>query len=99
MTLEPRTSKRLPGLSMAVNLFNIIKWINMLRGKSIYHVKQDEGKYFKRKEIGGYYNNLTEKVSKSEEKDFSIPKVKIGRKQSVYLPTAVFQYGLGAYDL
>ncbi len=84
---------------MAVSLYNIKKWLKMLTGNSVYHVKQDEGKYYRKDQICGYYNNLTEKVSKFGEEGLSLPKVEVGAGKEIYLPTAVFQYGLGSYDL
>lgn len=84
---------------MAISFFNIKKWFKMLTGNSVYHVKQDEGKYYRKDQINGYYNNLTEKVSKFGEEGLSLPKVDVGTGEEIYLPTAVFQYGLGAYDL
>lgn len=84
---------------MGINAHKIKKWFNMVRGNSVYHVNQDEGKYYSKNDIKGYYNNLTEKVSRFGEEGLTIPKVKVDSGEEVYLPTAVFQYGLGAYDL
>lgn len=73
----------------------------MLSGKSIDHVNQSKGKYFERGYISGYYNNLTEKVIKSPiplESD-ELPTAVTENKERVYFPVAIFQYGLGAYDL
>lgn len=73
----------------------------MLSGKSIDHVNQNIGKHFSRDSISGYYNDLTEKVTKSpipldsEE----LPKVVTENGEKVYFPVAIFQYGLGCYDL
>ena len=39
----------------------------MLSGKSVWHVNQDIGKCFLKDEIKGYYNNMTEKVTKVPE--------------------------------
>jgi len=39
----------------------------MLTGKSIWHVNQDIGKCFSTDSIKGYYNNMTEKVTKMPE--------------------------------
>ena len=84
---------------MGINAHKIRKWVNMMCGNSVYHVKQDEGKYYSKTGIKGYYNNLTEKVSRFGEKGLTIPKVKVDSGEEIYLSTAVFQYGLGAYDL
>ena len=86
---------------MGLSIYNIKKWSKMLTGKSIMHVNQDKGKYFAPGEIKGYFNNLTEKVIKDPEtlKEKTIP-VSIDEKAgTVYFPIAIFQYGLGAYDL
>lgn len=86
---------------MALSVYNVKKWSKMLMGKSILHVNQDLGKCFKPKELKGYFNNLTEKVTKEPgllDND-QLP-VNISEDgQKVVFPVAIFQYGLGAYDL
>ena len=86
---------------MAVNLYNIKKWYLMLSGKSILHVNQDLGKCFSATEIKGYYNNLTEKVTKEKEllETDKLPRLKTENGKTVLFPVGIFQYGLGAYDL
>jgi len=72
----------------------------MLTGKSILHVNQGVGKIYSKYEISGYYNDLTEKVLKGENLDNAkVPKLKLVNGEEVIFPVAVFQYGLGAYDL
>lgn len=73
----------------------------MLLGKSILHVNQGVGKTYSKTEISGYYNDLTGKVLKDKKyfNTLEIPKVKIQSGEEIYFPIAVFQYGLGAYDL
>ena len=87
---------------MAVNKYRIKKWFNMLTGKSLLHVRQDVGKVFSCSEIKGYYNNLTEKVLRDKENidvvDY-IPKFQTEKGKIVLFPIAIFQYGLGCYDL
>ena len=73
----------------------------MLRGRSVLHVNQDLGKCFSPHEVRGYYNNLTEKVTMEPsllESD-GLPLLDTGDGRMVYFPVAIFQYGLGAYDL
>lgn len=86
---------------MGLSVYNIKKWIKMFSGNSIMHVNQDMGKYFIPGEIKGYFNNLTEKVLKDKEtmKKHTIPKTKDEKAGEVFFPIAIFQYGLGAYDL
>lgn len=85
---------------MALSLSNIKRWIMMLTGKSISHVNQDIGKYFLKDEIRGYYNNLTEKVTMQPEllNTYKLPEINIATEKILF-PVAVFQYGLGVYDL
>lgn len=73
----------------------------MLAGKSVWHVNQDIGKCFSKEEVKGYYNNLTEKVTKMPEllDTEHLPRLKIGIDKYVDSGVAIFQYGLGAYDL
>lgn len=72
----------------------------MLNGKSILHVNQGIGRIYSKLEITGYYNDLTEKVLRDEKHDsLEIPKFKLENGEVVVFPIAVFQYGLGSYDL
>ena len=73
----------------------------MFNGTSIYHVNQDEGKCYSFDKIKGYYNNLTEKVTKDIEhyNDIDVYKLYQSDKSKNLFPVAVFQYGLGCYDL
>ena len=86
---------------MAITVYNVKKWIKMLRGKSIAHVNQNLGKSFSKDEVKGYYNNLTEKVTFQPDLlgTDKLPYVPDGKGGSVLFPVAVFQYGLGSYDL
>lgn len=83
-----------------LNKHNVKKWYKMLTGKSILHVNQGIGKIYSKNEIKGYYNDLTEKVTKGDNlSELEIPKLKIENGEEIIFPIAVFQYGLGAYDL
>ena len=77
------------------------KWFKMLKGQSTLHVNQDEGKVYSKNEVMGYYNNLTEKVLKPgvllDETGLIYNITNEGKK--VCFSIAIFQYGLGAYDL
>lgn len=86
---------------MAISMHQIKRWYLMLTGKSVWHVNQDIGKCFKKDEIRGYYNNLTEKVTKMPEllESDDLPKLNLEGGQFTYFPVAIFQYGLGCYDL
>ncbi len=86
---------------MSLTVGNIKKWHRMLTGKSTLHVNQDIGKCFSTTEVRGYYNNLTEKVTMQPrllESD-KLPVLVTHDRQRVDFPVAIFQYGLGAYDL
>ena len=86
---------------MAITIYNLKKWSNMLLGKSLFHVNQDLGKNFSATEIKGYYNNLTEKVTRQPEllNTEKMPMVLEDSGEYILFPVAVFQYGLGALDL
>ena len=85
---------------MSLTKRNIAYWYSMLSGKSIWHVNQDIGKCFSVYSIKGYYNNMTEKVTKMPEllDNDDLPLLNTGNGD-VEMPVAIFQYGLGAYDL
>ena len=85
---------------MSITAYNIKKWTRMCLGKSILHVDQGEGKIYSIEEIKGYYNDLTEKVTKLQEigkNNLPFLNTEDGRK--IEFPIQIFQYGLGAYDL
>lgn len=86
---------------MSINSYNIKKWWLMLTGHSILHVNQSIGKLFSIDEVKGYYNDLTEKVIREPQllESEGLPKSKTEKGELVEFPTAIFQYGLGSYDL
>ena len=86
---------------MAVSMHQIKRWYLMFTGKSVWHVNQDMGKCFAKDEIRGYYNNMTEKVTKMPNllDSDEMPKLILAEGKFTYFPVAIFQYGLGCYDL
>ena len=83
---------------MGMSIYNIKRWFRMLSGKSIYHVDQSLGQVI---EQGGYYNDLTQKVVMGDSNldEEGIPFLEHSNGAHVRMPTMIFQYGLGAYDL
>lgn len=81
-------------------MLQIKRWYLMLTGKSIWHVNQDIGKCFQKNKLEGYYNNLTEKVTKMPDllESDALPLLDTDGKK-VEMPVAIFQFGLGAYDM
>ncbi len=71
----------------------------MLLGRSSYHVNQNEGMIYSVSEIKGYYNNLTEKITRFGYNDNRVPSTINDNGKELYFSIAIFQYGLGAYDL
>lgn len=84
---------------MSVNLFKIKKWTNMILGHSSYHVNQKEGTCYSIAEIKGYYNDLTEKITRFGRRDNEVPITRHDNGIEEYFSIAIFQYGLAAYDL
>lgn len=84
---------------MGVNFFKIKKWTNMLLGNSVYHVNQDEGKYYSKNEVRGYYNNLMDKVRLYGLQGAEIPTTTVDTGDTIFFSIAIFQYGLASYDL
>lgn len=82
-------------------MHQIKRWYLMLTGKSVWHVNQDIGKCFAKDEIRGYYNNMTEKVTKMPEllDTEEMPRLNLAEGKFTYFPVAIFQYGFGCYDL
>ena len=83
---------------MGISIYKIKKWYKMMTGKSISHVNQGVGTCYSKTEIAGYYNDLTEKVSK-DDPNILVPKYHVDTGEEIYFSIGVFQYGLAAYDL
>lgn len=83
---------------MGVSLYKIKKWYKMLAGKSISHVNQDVGTCYSKSGVTGYYNDLTEKVTR-DNPDILVPKYHVDTGEEIYFSIGIFQYGLAAYDL
>lgn len=79
------------------------KWIRMLTGRSIQHVKQDIGKVYSKEVLRGYYIDYTGKYfGKGQSHIFDekgIPVNQLADGSIIYFPTTIAQYGLGAYDV
>lgn len=85
---------------MSISLYDMRRWIAMLSGKSIYHVDQGIGQVFSANEMRGYYNDLTKKVLLGDGNlEQGLPVLIHSNGQHIQMPTMIFQYGLGAYDL
>ncbi len=83
---------------MGISIYKIKKWLGMLTGKSIHHVNQGRGTCYSKDGVAGYYNDLTEKVTK-DDSSILVPKYKVDTGEEIYFSIGVFQYGLAAYDL
>lgn len=84
---------------MAVSIYKIKKWVKMLAGKSEHHVNQDIGKIYSCNEVSGYYNDLTEKITRFGLTGDLVPQSFVDTGKKVFFSIEIFQYGLGAYDL
>ncbi len=83
---------------MSISIYKIKKWYKMMTGKSISHVNQGIGTCYSKNEVAGYYNDLTEKVTK-DDPDILVPMYHVDTGEEIYFSIGVFQYGLAAYDL
>ena len=70
----------------------------MMTGKSIYHVNQGMGTCYSKDGVEGYYNDLTEKVTRDSQ-DILVPQYYVDTGEKVFFSIGIFQYGLAAYDL
>ena len=79
----------------------LLRWIKMLRGKSVFHINQSEGRLYLKGEIRGYYSDLRHKVTGDIIIDdfMKVPVNVSDNGNKIYFPIAIFQYGLGAFDL
>lgn len=83
---------------MSVSLYKIKKWYRMITGKSIFHVNQGVGTCYSKTAVAGYYNDLTEKVTR-DDPGILVPKYHVDTGEEIYFSIGIFQYGLAAYDL
>ncbi|WP_449132871.1 D-glucuronyl C5-epimerase family protein [Senegalimassilia anaerobia] len=76
------------------------RWGKMLTGKTAVAVEQGLGRAYETGRLSGYYNDLTGKVTESTLHDEGgVPVSVIAGGARVHFPIAIFQYGLGCYDL
>ena len=83
---------------MGISIYKIKKWYKMMTGKSIFHVHQGVGTCYSRTSVLGYYNDLTEKVTKDDPEIF-VPEYSVDTGEKIYFSIGIFQYGLASYDL
>ena len=83
---------------MGVSIYKIKKWYKMLTGQSISHVSQGVGTCYSKEKVAGYYNDLTEKITK-DDPAILVPKYHVDTGAEIYFSIGIFQYGLAAYDL
>ena len=83
---------------MGVSIYKIKKWYKMLTGQSISHVIQGVGTCYSKEEVAGYYNDLTEKITR-DDPSILVPKYYVDSGAEIYFSIGIFQYGLAAYDL
>lgn len=83
---------------MGVSIYKIKKWYKMLTGQSISHVNQGIGTCYSKTEVAGYYNDLTEKITK-DDPNILVPKYHVDTGEEIFFSIGIFQYGLAAYDL
>lgn len=86
---------------MFLSIYQIKRCYKMLTGRSVWHVNQNLGNCFAKNEVKGYYNNMTEKVLMMPEllSNNELPRLNLEGGKLICFPVAIFQYGLGAYDL
>ena len=83
---------------MGVSIYKIKKWYKMLTGQSISHVNQGIGTCYAKDHVAGYYNDLTEKITR-DDPSILVPKYHVDTGEELFFSIGIFQYGLAAYDL
>ena len=69
---------------MGISFHKMRKWKNMMLGKSEYHVNQGVGKCYSKDSVSGYYNDLTEKITRFGAEGNSIPKTTVDSGETIY---------------
>ena len=83
---------------MGISVYMIKKWADILAGRSIFTVKQGVGNCYSKTEVAGYYNDLTEKVTK-DDPNILVPKYYVDSGDRIEFSIGIFQYGLASYDM
>lgn len=83
---------------MGISIYKIKKWYKMMTGQSISHVNQGLGTCYSKDKVAGYYNDLTEKVTR-DEPSILVPKYHVDTGEEIFFSIGIFQYGIAAYDL
>ena len=84
---------------MAISIFVIKKYYKILSGNSVFTVNQDEGKFYSKTDVKGYYNNLTEKITRFGNPGNELPITYVAKNMKIHFSIEIFQYGLAAFDL
>ena len=71
------------------------RWTKIILGTSAAAVQQGIGRCYKKNEIKGYYNDLTNKVTPATLLDSNL----MSSGEKVYSLVTISQYALGCYDL
>ena len=74
---------------MSISVYKIKKWYKMMTGKSIYHVNQGMGTCYSKDEVEGYYNDLTEKVTRDSQ-DILVPQYYVDTGEKVFFSIGIF---------
>ncbi len=69
-----------------------------MTGQSISHVNQGVGTCYSKDKVAGYYNDLTEKVTR-DDPSILVPKYHVDTGEEIFFSIGIFQYGIAAYDL
>ncbi len=83
---------------MGISIYKIKKWYKMMTGQSISHVNQGVGTCYSKDKVAGYYNDLTEKVTR-DDPSILVPKYHVDTGEEIFFSIGIFQYGIAAYDL
>lgn len=83
---------------MSISIYKIKKWYKMMTGKSISHVNQGIGTCYSKTRVAGYYNDLTEKITR-DDPSILVSQYYVDTGEKIYFSIGIFQYGLAAYDL
>lgn len=84
---------------MALTFYIVKKWALAFIGKSSFNCNQNEGRYYSKEEVKGYYNNLTEKITKFGLPGNQLPQTQLSGRVCKEFCIDIFQYGIAAYDL
>lgn len=81
-----------------MRIAQIKKWMNMLCGKGVLHIRKGIGTQYSLEEVKGFYIDYSGKVTTRQINENGVPYTRLADGRCECIPITVIQYGLGCYE-